>query len=134
MSSSPDEDHVICFVLIRMFYDLAIFFFFKSFSQMLPATVVIILFVIATIMAEEHHVFFKIEENVFQPDGYPIWEGAADSLMFCSIMCARQAGCSSANFVQSQRACSLFRQEQTPQYAKRLSQQRGSFYLEKVCH
>ena len=100
---------------------------------MLQATTVIILFVTATIKAEEHQCFFKIEENVFHPGGYSIWDGEVDSLMSCSLMCARQAGCSSANFVKSQRACSLLKQEQT-QHVKSLLQQRGSFYLEKVCH
>lgn len=101
---------------------------------MLQAKVAIILFATATIKAEERQVFFKIEEHTFQQGGYSIWEGAVDSLMSCSLICARQAGCDSANFVQSQGACALFRQKQTQQYAKRFSQRQGTFYLEKVCH
>lgn len=101
---------------------------------MLQAAVVIILFMTATIKTEERQDFFKIEENRFYPGGVSIWEGAVDSLMSCSLMCARQAGCSSANFEEGQGACSLFTQEQIHQYAKRhmLLQQQGSFYLEKV--
>ena len=101
---------------------------------MLQAAVVIILFVTATIKAEEHHVLFKIEENSFQAGGNSIWEGAADSLMSCSLMCVKQAGCRSANFVRSLGACSLLGQEQTHQHAKRLLKRQGSFNLEKVCH
>lgn len=101
---------------------------------MLQANVAIILFATATMKAEERQAFFKIEENSFQHGGYSIWEGAVDSLMSCSVVCARQAACNSANFVQSQGACSLFRQKQTQQYAKRFLQRQGTFYLEKVCH
>ena len=101
---------------------------------MLQANVAIILFATATMKAEERQAFFKIEENSFQRGGYSIWEGAVDSLMSCSVVCARQAACNSANFVQSQGACSLFRQKQTQQYVKRFLQRQGTFYLEKVCH
>lgn len=100
---------------------------------MLQATVVIILFMTATIKTEELQDFFKIEENRFYPGGVSIWEGAVDSLTSCSLMCARQAGCSSANFEEGQGACSLFTQGQAQQYARHtLLQQQGSFYLEKV--
>ena len=101
---------------------------------MLQSNIAFILFAIATIKAEEHQAVFKIEEASFQHGGYSIWEGTVDSLTSCSLMCARQPSCNSANFVQSQGACVLFRQKQTEQYAKRFSQRQGTFYLEKVCH
>ena len=101
---------------------------------MLQATVAIILLVTTTTKAEEHQVFFKIVENSFQHGGYSIWEGAVGSLISCSLKCARQDGCNSVNFEQSQRACSLFGHEKTQQHANRISQQQGYFYMEKVCY
>ena len=112
----------------------AILFFSKSYPQMLQPNVAIILFAVAAIKAEEHQAFSKIKENSIQHGGYSFWEGAVDSLMSCSLVCAREAACNSANFVQSQGACYFFGQKQTQQYAKRLLQRQGTFYLEKVCH
>ena len=99
---------------------------------MLQSHVTIILIAIATLKAEEQQVLFKIEETSFQHGGFSIWEGVVDSLTSCSLTCARQPGCNSANFVQSQGTCSLFKQKQTQQYTKRVLQQQGTFYLEKV--
>lgn len=112
---------------------LTITSFFQFSSQMLQGTIIIILSLTATIKAEELGVFFKIEENHFLLDGNPIWDEKVDSLMSCSQTCARRADCRSANYIQSNGACSLLGNRQT-QHAKKLLRRQGSFYLEKVCY
>ena len=93
--------------------------------------VVFILSLAAMMETEEHGVFFKIEENAFLFHVNSKWNGKADSLLSCSRMCARRADCKSANFIESQGACSLLSEEQTKQ-AERLLKREGSFFLEKV--
>ncbi len=100
---------------------------------MLPTSVVFILSLAAKIKADEHDVFFKIEENTFLFHENTIWNGKADSLVSCSQMCARQDACKSANFIASQGTCTLLSDGQTKQ-AEKLLKRDGSFYLEKVCY
>ncbi len=99
---------------------------------MFLATVVFILSLVAKIKAEEHGVFFKIEENSFLFHENSIWNGKADSLLSCSHMCARKDACKSANFIASQGTCTLLTDGQTEQ-AEKLLRRDGFFYLEKVC-
>ncbi|XP_078342422.1 uncharacterized protein LOC144628226 isoform X2 [Oculina patagonica] len=98
---------------------------------MLQGTIIIILSLTVTIQAEEHGIFFKVEENSFLFDENSIWDGKVDSLMSCSQTCARQADCRSANYIQSHGACSLLEERQT-QHTKKLLRRQGSLYLEKV--
>ena len=100
---------------------------------MLPVTLVFILSLAAKINADEHGVFFKIEENSFLYNQNSIWNGKADSLLSCSRMCTRREDCKSANFIASQGTCSLLNDAQTKQ-AEKLFKRDGSFYLEKVCY
>ena len=99
---------------------------------MLLGTLAIMLPVTAKIEAEEHSVFFKIEENCFPSDGKTIWHGRLDSLLSCSQMCARRADCKMANFIASQGTCALLRDEQAKQPQKRTGRA-DHFRLEKVC-
>lgn len=101
---------------------------------MLPRGVfALILSLAAKITGEtEHGVFFQIKENNFYSDDENIlWSGEADSLLSCSVMCARQASCKSANFLENQGLCCLLGERQTSQAEKFLKRE-GSFYLEKV--
>ena len=86
----------------------------------------------AKIRAEENGAFFKVEEKSFVFFESTISNEKADSLLSCSQMCARRAACKSANFIASQRTCSLLSEEQTNQ-PKNFLKRDGSFYLEKVC-
>lgn len=81
---------------------------------------------------EEYGVYFQVEENSFFLDEYDIWNGRVGSLLTCSQLCARQAVCSSANFVSKDGRCSLHR-ETRKMHLDRLLKQQGSFYVEKVC-
>ena len=79
-------------------------------------------------------VFFQIKENKFFSFGEesPFWSGA-DSLLSCSVLCARKASCRGANFLQKAGHCYLLRDEmQTSSAAGWLLERDGSFYLKKV--
>ena len=66
------------------------------------------------------------EENLF-------WSGKTDYLLSCSLLCARQASCGSANFLEHTGLCYLLGGEmQTSSATGRLLQRDGSFYLTKV--
>ena len=93
---------------------------------------VFILPLAATIRAEENGAYFKIEEKSFLFFESTILNEKADSLLLCSQMCTRRAACKSANFIASQKTCSLLNEEQTNQ-PKNLLKRDDSFYLEKVC-
>ena len=103
-----------------------------SFLQMFFGALVFILSLAAKIIAEENGAYFKIEEKSIVFFESTISNEKADSLLSCSQMCARRAACKSANFIASQRTCSLLSEEQTNQ-PKNLLKRAGSFYLEKVC-
>lgn len=105
--------------------------FFLS-LQMFFGTFVFILSSAARIKADENGVYFKIEEKSFLFGGSPISNEKADTLLSCSQTCARRASCKSANFISSQRTCSLLSEEQT-NHPRNLLKRDGSFYLEKVC-
>ena len=87
---------------------------------MLLVTLVLVLPVMVRKQAEEHSVFFKIEENYFRSYENTIWTGKADSLLSCSQMCARRADCKSANFIASQETCLLLGEGQVNQEEKLL--------------
>ena len=77
-------------------------------------------------------VYFEIKENSFlSADTH--WDAKADSLQTCSLLCAREAGCESANFLENQRSCLLLGKEQTYLTGK-LSKREGSFYVRKVIY
>ena len=92
---------------------------------------VFILPLAASIRAEENGAYFKIEEESFLFFQGTISSEKADSLLSCSQMCARRAACKSANFIASQRTCSVLKEEKTNQ-PKNLVKRDGSLYLEKV--
>lgn len=48
---------------------------------MLQGVIIVILSLTATMTAEEHDVFFNIEESYFLLGGNPIWDGEVDSLI-----------------------------------------------------
>ena len=61
------------------------------------------------------------------------WSGKTNYLLSCSVLCARQASCRSANFLENPGLCYLFRRKmQTSSAAGRLLQRDSSFYLTKV--
>ena len=97
---------------------------------------VFVLFLAAkTTEGAEHGVFFQIKENMFfsYRDKSLFWSGKTDSLLSCSVLCARQASCRSANFLENPGLCYLLRGEmQTSSATRRLLQRDGSFYLTKV--
>ncbi|XP_078371862.1 lactadherin-like [Oculina patagonica] len=95
------------------------------------SAVLIILSLTAMFKTEEYGVYFQVEENSFFLDEYDIWNGRVGSLLTCSQLCARQAVCSSANFVSKDGRCSLHR-ETRKMHLDRLLKQQGSFYVEKV--
>ena len=103
-----------------------------SFLQMFFGTLAFMLSLAAKIKAEENGVYFKIVEKSFLFGGSTISNEKADSLLSCSQICARRAFCKSANFISSQRTCSLLSEEQT-NHPRNLLKRDGSFYLEKVC-
>lgn len=91
----------------------------------------IILSIPAMIMTSQspQGVYFEIKENSFlSADTH--WDAKADSLQTCSLLCAREAGCESANFLENQRSCLLLGKEQTYLTGK-LSKREGSFYVRK---
>ena len=97
---------------------------------------VFILFLAAkTTEGAENGVFFQIKENMFfsYREKSLFWSGKTDSLLSCSVLCARQASCRSANFLENTGLCYLLRGEmQTSSATGRLLQRDGSFYLTKV--
>ena len=95
-------------------------------------TVAFLLSLVTKIKAEESGVYFKIEEKSFLFGESTISNEKANTLLSCSQLCARRASCKSANFIASQRTCSLLSEEQTT-HPKNLLKRDGSFYLEKVC-
>lgn len=83
----------------------------------------------------ENGVFFKIKENTFfsYKEESLFWSIKTDYLLSCSVLCARQASCRSANFLENQGLCYLLRGEiEASSAAGRLLQRDGSFYLTKV--
>ena len=98
---------------------------------MCSGALVFILPLAATIRAEENGAYFKIEEKSFLFFESTILNEKADSLLLCSQMCTRRAACKGANFIASQKTCSLLSEEQTNQ-PKNLFKRDDSFYLEKV--
>ena len=83
----------------------------------------------------EHGVFFQIKENTFfsYREESLFCSGETDSLLSCSVLCARQASCRSANFLENPGLCYLLGGEmQTSSATERLFQRDGSFYLTKV--
>ena len=101
------------------------------FRQMSPSKVVIVILSITTIQAEQDGVYFKIEENTFLSHENAIWNGKAASLLCCSLMCARQEICKSANFMTDNQACLTFKETRARNIDMLLPQE-GSFYIEKV--
>ena len=99
---------------------------------MYPSKAVIMMILAATmIQADQDGIYFKIEENKFLSHENAIWSGKAASLSFCSLMCARQEICKSANFITDSEAC-LFYKEARARNIDMLLPQEGSFYIEKV--
>ena len=83
----------------------------------------------------ENGVFFQIKENTFfsYREESLFCSGETDSLLSCSVLCARQASCRSANFLENPGLCYLLGGEmQTSSATERLFQRDGSFYLTKV--
>ena len=83
----------------------------------------------------ENGAFFQIKENAFfsYRDKSLFWSGKTDFLLSCSVLCARQASCRSANFLENSGLCFLLGGEmQTISATRRLLQRDGSFYLTKV--
>ena len=83
----------------------------------------------------ENGVFFQIKENTFfsYREENLFWSGKTDYLLSCSVLCARQASCGSANFLEHTGLCYLLGGEmQTSSATGRLLQRDGSFYLTKV--
>ena len=83
----------------------------------------------------ENGVFFQIKENTFF--SYRVeslfWSGETDSLLSCSVLCARQASCRSANFLENPGLCYLLGGEmQTSSATERLLKRDGSVYLTKI--
>ena len=79
--------------------------------------------------ADQQGHYFEIENDAFFHDMDPVWEGKADSLLSCSLICARRDDCQSASFVESQESCVLHK-TQAINSGKFLKQ--GSFYFIKV--
>ena len=99
---------------------------------MLLDTFLVWLSLTVTVKAEQHENYFQIEENAFHfADENAMWTGNADSVMSCSLMCGRRDDCKSANFIENQGSCSLLSTQATSH--DKLSRQKGSFYLKKVC-
>ena len=82
----------------------------------------------------ENGVFFQIKEDKFFSYGEEsLFWSKTDSLLSCSFLCAREASCRSANFLEKAGLCYLLRDEiLTSSAAGRLLEQAGSFYLKKV--
>ena len=88
----------------------------------------IILSISAKITAESPRgVYFEIKENSFL-SADTLWDRKADSLLSCTLLCAREAACESVN----QRSCSLLGNGQTHLAEKLLKRLEGSFYAKKV--
>ena len=89
-----------------------------------------ILYTTLTTKADAQGVFFKIDEDSFSLDGNVIWNGIADSLVSCSLLCTRREDCKSANFMENGGICSLLRTHTVN--PENLLKRRGSFCLRKV--
>ena len=98
---------------------------------MSPSKAVIMVIAVTTIQAEEDGVYFKIEENTFLSRENAIWNRKAASLLSCSLMCARQEMCKSANFITDSEACLSYKKTRARNIDVLLPQE-GSFYIEKV--
>ena len=94
------------------------------------ADVKILSLLIVTTTADKQENFFKIEKGSFLLDEDPIWDGKTPSLFSCSLRCARQDDCKSANYVENQEACMLLKTRAIN--PEKLLKQEDSFYLEKV--
>lgn len=92
----------------------------------------IILSISAKITAESPRgVYFEIKENSFL-SADTLWDRKSDSLLSCTLLCAREAACESVNFLANQRSCSLLGNGQTHLAEKLLKRLEGSFYAKKV--
>ena len=107
----------------------------QMFLQVEYLFVVVLFSAAKTTEGAENGVFFQIKENTFfsYRDKSLFWSGETDSLLSCSVLCARQASCRSANFLENPGLCYLLGGEmQTSSATGRLLQRDGSFYLTKV--
>ena len=98
---------------------------------------VFVLFLAAkTAEGAENGVFFQIKEDKFFSYGEEsLFWSKTDSLLSCSFLCAREASCRSANFLEKAGLCYLLRDEmKTSSATGRLLQRDDSFYLKKVFH
>ena len=93
---------------------------------------VITILAVTTIPAEQYGYYFKLEENTFLSHPNTVWRGNVGSLLSCSLMCARQDICKSANFMAGGGACSLYKETRTRNIDSLVPYPQGSFYIEKV--
>ena len=140
LSLSVLSDHfayrqVIYMILIFTNYKFLLRFSRQMFLQVEYLFAVVLFLAAKTTEGAENGVFFQIKENTFfsYREENLFWSGKTDYLLSCSVLCARQASCRSANFLENPGLCYLLRSEmQTSSAAGRLLQRDGSFYLTKV--
>ena len=107
----------------------------QMFPQVEYLFLVVLFSAAKTAEGAENGVFFQIKENTFfsYREESLLCSGETDSLLSCSVLCARQASCRSANFLENPGLCYLLGGEmQTSSATERLFQRDGSFYLTKV--
>ncbi|KAJ7376710.1 hypothetical protein OS493_033333 [Desmophyllum pertusum] len=80
---------------------------------------------------ESLQAFFKTEHNSVLFDETPISEKRSDSLISCSHRCTRDKRCKSANFVKSDKTCSLLDKTRAT-HPGRFLKQANVIHLEKV--
>ena len=100
-------------------------------SQQMLTIAVFLLLQTVYIKAELQEGFFKTVKNSVLFDETPISEKRSDSEISCSQLCTNDKRCKSANFVKSQRTCSLLDKTQKT-HPQRFLKEANVIHLEKV--
>lgn len=99
--------------------------------QQMLSIAIFLLFQTINTRAESLQAFFKTEHNSVLFDETPISEKRSDSLISCSHRCTRDKRCKSANFVKSDKTCSLLDKTRAT-HPGRFLKQANVIHLEKV--
>ena len=98
---------------------------------MISIVIFLLLQTINTRAEERLQAFFKTEHNSVLFDETPISEKRSDSLISCSHRCTRDKRCKSANFIKSDKTCSLLDKTRAT-HPGHFLKQANVIHLEKV--
>ncbi len=100
-------------------------------SQQMLTIAAFLVFQTVITRAKVQETFFNTEKNSVLSDETPISVKRADSQISCSQLCSKDNRCKSANFIISQRTCSLLDKTRKT-HPQRFLKQTNVIHLEKV--